>query len=112
MAKFNLGKFTDKAKELVDKNSDKIVSSVDKVTDKVDQKTKGKYHDKLQKVDGLTAKLDKKGAAAAEGEAVEGAVAGEATPTDAAAPPPAPTTPPPAPSTTEAAAPPSFPEPS
>lgn len=72
MAKFNLGKITDKAKDFVDKNSDKIVSGVDKVTDKVDQKTKGKYRDKLQKVDSLTAKLDKKGAAATDDDTTPG----------------------------------------
>jgi hypothetical protein len=64
MAKLNFSKFAEKAKELVDKNGDKIASSVDKVTDKIDERTKGKYRDKLQKVDDLSAKLDKTGAAA------------------------------------------------
>jgi MT0933-like antitoxin protein len=59
VAKFNLTKLTSKAKELVDKNGDKIASSVDKVTTKIDEKTKGKYHDKLEKVDSAAAKLDK-----------------------------------------------------
>jgi hypothetical protein len=40
-----------KAKDLAAKNSDKITGAVDKATDFVDKKTKGKYAEKLQKVD-------------------------------------------------------------
>jgi hypothetical protein len=104
MAKFNLTKLTSKAKEIVDKKGDKIASGVDKVTDKIDQKTKGKYHDKLEKVDNAAAKLDKtqKGATEASGAADDGQ------PTDptvtAAEPAPAPAA--------DADQPASFPEPS
>jgi hypothetical protein len=55
----NLGKLAKKAKDLADKQGDKISKAVDKTTDLVDKKTKGKYSDKLEKVDGLAAKLDK-----------------------------------------------------
>jgi hypothetical protein len=40
-----------KAKELASEHGDQIVKGVDKATDMVDDKTKGKYSDKLQKVD-------------------------------------------------------------
>jgi len=85
MAKFNLTKLTSKAKEIVDKKGDKIASGVDKVTDKIDQKTKGKYHDKLEKLDNAAAKLDKteKGAT----EAAADAEPADATDTVAAAEP-------------------------
>lgn len=56
----NLGKLAKKAKDLADKQGDKISGAVDKATDMVDKKTKGKYSDKLDKVDELAAKLDKK----------------------------------------------------
>lgn len=59
--KDTLSKFTGKAKGVVDKSGDKIAGGVDKVTDKIDEKTHGKYHDKLEKVDNLAAKLDKTG---------------------------------------------------
>jgi hypothetical protein len=55
----NLGKLAKKAKEIADKQGDKIAGAVDKATDVVDKKTKGKYTDKLDKVDGLAKKLDK-----------------------------------------------------
>ena len=55
----NLGKLAQKAKNLVDKNGDKIATGVGKATDFVDKKTKGKHHDKLEKIDDLAAKLDK-----------------------------------------------------
>ncbi len=48
-----------KAKEVVDKRGDKIASGVDKATDFVDKKTKGRHHDKLQKVDDAADELDK-----------------------------------------------------
>ena len=55
----DLGKLAKKAKQLVDKNGERIAGGVDKATDFVDKKTKGKHHDKLEKVDGLASKLDK-----------------------------------------------------
>jgi len=61
--KDNLGKIAGKAKVVAEKSGDKIASGVDKATDKIDKKTGGKYHDKLEKVDKLTAKLDKDKAA-------------------------------------------------
>jgi hypothetical protein len=45
------------AKQFALKNKDKIAAGVEKATDTIDKKTHGKYHDKLQKVDGATAKL-------------------------------------------------------
>jgi hypothetical protein len=57
--KDNLNKLADKAKDVADKSGDKIAAGVDKVTDKIDEKTGGKYHDKLEKVDELASKLDK-----------------------------------------------------
>lgn len=47
------------AKELVDKNGDKIAAGVNKATDLVDKKTKGKHHQKLVKIDDMARKLDK-----------------------------------------------------
>jgi hypothetical protein len=87
--KENLGKFAGKAKVVAEKSGDKIASGVDKATDKIDKKTGGKYHDKLEKVDKLTSKLDKdKNAAPPQGtgltdiapEAVEPETGGDATP--------------------------------
>ena len=54
-----LGRLAKKAKEMADKHGDKIASAVDKTTDKIDKKTKGKYTEKLIKVDDLAAKLEK-----------------------------------------------------
>lgn len=71
--KDNLGKITETAKNIVEKSGDKIAEGVDKVTDKIDEKTGGKYHDKLEKVDALASKLDKdKGEGDAEAPAAEG----------------------------------------
>ena len=56
----NLGKLAKKAKQLADEQGDKLAAAVDKTTDVVDKKTKGKYTDKLNKVDDLAKKLDKK----------------------------------------------------
>ena len=56
----NLGKLAKKAKQVADKQGDKIASAVDKATDAVDKKTKGKYSDKLDKLDAAAKKLDKK----------------------------------------------------
>ena len=55
----NLGKLAKKVKGVVDTKGDKIAAGVGKATDFVDKKTKGKYADKLQKVDDLAEKLDK-----------------------------------------------------
>jgi hypothetical protein len=90
MAKFNLSKITSKAKDLVDKNGDKIAGGVDKVTNKIDAKTKGKYHDKLEKVDAAAAKLDKsaKPTDGEQGEAADAAPEAAAAPSPAATPDP------------------------
>jgi len=45
------------AKKFALKNKEKIAAGVDKATDTIDKKTSGKYHDKLEKVDGATAKF-------------------------------------------------------
>ena len=82
--KDNLGKIAGKAKVVAEKSGDKIASGVDKATDKIDQKTGGKYKDKLDKVDKLTAKLDKSADATQAG--APDAVAPEVGATDAVAP--------------------------
>lgn len=43
-------------KKLAEDNSDKITDTVGKVTDKVDQQTKGKHRDKLDKIEGAVEK--------------------------------------------------------
>ena len=55
----NLGKLAKKARHLADTQGDKIAAAVDKTTDVVDRKTKGKYSDKLKKLDDAAKKLDK-----------------------------------------------------
>ncbi|MGW0180982.1 antitoxin [Nocardia sp. NPDC003345] len=45
----NLKNLVGKGQEVAAKNSDKINQAVDKAGDFVDQKTKGKYSDKIQK---------------------------------------------------------------
>jgi hypothetical protein len=55
----DFGKLAKKAKGFVDANGDKIAKGVDKVTDVIDDKTKGKYKDKLAKVDDAAEQLDK-----------------------------------------------------
>ena len=57
----DFGKLAKRAKGLADTHGDKIAKGVDKATDAVDQRTKGKYKDKLAKVDGMARKLDKTG---------------------------------------------------
>lgn len=47
----------DKAKALAEKNAGKIAQGVDKATDAVNKKTKGKYADKLRKVDAAASKF-------------------------------------------------------
>ena len=49
-----------KAKRLAEKNAEKIAKGVDKATDTVNKKTKGKYADKLQKVDEAANKFARK----------------------------------------------------
>jgi hypothetical protein len=61
------------AKKFAMKNKEKIATGVDKATDAIDKKTHGKYHDKLEKVDGATAKFAGKPKDAAESTA-EGSV--------------------------------------
>lgn len=61
----NLGKLAKTVKKVVDSKGDKIAAGVDKATDFVDKKTKGKFHDKLEKVDAAAGKLDKTTARAA-----------------------------------------------
>lgn len=55
----NLGRLTKTVKKVVDTKGDKIAAGVDKATTFVDKKTKGKYRDKLEKVDGMAQKLDR-----------------------------------------------------
>lgn len=43
--------FLDKAKDMISKNPSKIVEGVDKATDMIDEKTGGKFADKLDKID-------------------------------------------------------------
>lgn len=62
-----LSRLTRMAKDLVDKNGDKIAAGVTKATDLVDKKTKGKHHAKLRKIDDLARNLDK-GAGGREGD--------------------------------------------
>jgi hypothetical protein len=45
------------AKQFALKNKERIAAGVEKATDTIDKKTHGKYHDKLEKVDGATAKF-------------------------------------------------------
>jgi MT0933-like antitoxin protein len=42
--------FLDKVKNLLSKNADKVDTAIDKAGDIVDQKTQGKYADKVDKV--------------------------------------------------------------
>lgn len=58
-AKQKLGDVGDKAKGLAADNREKIESAVDKTTTFVDKKTKGKHHEKLERVSGKAkAKLE------------------------------------------------------
>ena len=69
-----LNKLTGKAKGVAEKSGDKIAGGVDKVTDKLDEKTGGKYHDKLEKIDGLASKLESKEGVDEVAEKVEDAI--------------------------------------
>lgn len=53
----NLRRFAPKAKQLAEDNADKISENVDKVTDKINERTGGKYRDKLDKVDDAAKKF-------------------------------------------------------
>ncbi len=58
--KLKKNKIAGKAADIAAKSGDKIAAGVDKATDMVDKKTGGKYHDKLEKVDGAVGKaMDK-----------------------------------------------------
>ena len=73
------------AKKFALKNKEKIAAGVDKATDTIDKKTHGKYHDKLEKVDGATAKFagKPKDAATTTDDTAAAAPAPEATETGA-----------------------------
>ncbi len=52
--------FLDKLKNLASKNADKVETAIDKAGDIVDQKTQGKYADKVDKVqDAVKKAVDK-----------------------------------------------------
>lgn len=52
----------DKAKDLLAKNADKVETAIDKAADVVDNKTQGKYTDKVNKVQDAAKKaVDKSG---------------------------------------------------
>ena len=74
------------AKKFAMKNKEKIATGVDKATDAIDKKTHGKYHDKLEKVDGATAKFagKPKDAAAGAETTTDGGVGSPAAETEAA----------------------------
>ncbi len=51
------GKVGDKVGDVAHKVGDKVAEGVDKTTDFIDDKTGGKMHDALEKVDGVADKL-------------------------------------------------------
>ena len=53
-------KNSEKIKQLAEDNADKITDTVGKVTEKIDEQTKGKHRDKLDKVEGAVEKALKK----------------------------------------------------
>lgn len=57
----NLGKLPKSVRKVVDAKGDKIAAGVGKATEFVDKKTKGRFHDKLEKVDDAAQRLDKTG---------------------------------------------------
>ena len=69
----------DKAKALAEKNAGKIAKGVDKATDAVNKKTKGKYADKLQKVDDAATKFARQSGAATTDTGAPGTTAAEPT---------------------------------
>ena len=66
-------KLAKQAKGLVKEHGDQIAKAVDKATDVVDDKTKGKYADQLEKVDQAAERLDRSGRGAAKGAGSNGA---------------------------------------
>ncbi|AEK91407.1 Hypothetical protein CpMEX30_0075 [Corynebacterium pseudotuberculosis] len=59
--KENLMDILNKAKELLDQNADKVKDAVEKVGDLVDEKTDGKFADKVDQVqEAVKKKLDEK----------------------------------------------------
>ncbi|MFP5488628.1 MAG: antitoxin [Acidimicrobiia bacterium] len=65
----------DKIKGLAEKNAPKIAQGVDKATDVVNKKTKGKFADKLNKVDEAAHKFARQSSSNAPAEAQPGATA-------------------------------------
>jgi len=63
--------FLDKAKAMIAKDPKKIVDGIDKATDMIDDKTGGKYSDKLNKIDETVA--DKLGGNMTIEDTVDGA---------------------------------------
>jgi predicted phage gp36 major capsid-like protein len=57
----NLGRLAKQVKRVTDDHGDKIAQAVDKATTAVDDRTNGRYKDKLSKVDEMARKLDKTG---------------------------------------------------
>jgi antitoxin protein of toxin-antitoxin system len=53
--------FLDKVKDLLSKNKDKVDTAIDKAGDIADQKTQGKYTDKIDKVQDAAKKAVDKG---------------------------------------------------
>ena len=80
----------EKAAELADQNRDKVAGALDKATHVIDEKTDGKYHDKVAKATGAVAKgvdkLAEQGKAAGHPAAAAAAGAGEPTTPDVPAP--------------------------
>ena len=69
----------EKAAELADQNRDKVTGVLDKATQAIDEKTDGKYHDKVAKATGAVSKgVDK---IAEQGKAAGAAGAGAGDPT-------------------------------
>lgn len=64
--------FLNKAKAMISKDPKKILDGIDKATDLIDEKTGGKYSDKLNKIDEAAA--DKLGGNMNIEDAVDGAV--------------------------------------
>lgn len=55
--KFRKNPVVEKVGDVAESAGDKIADGVDKATDFIDDKTGGKVHDQLEKVDGLADKL-------------------------------------------------------
>ncbi|MGW4056217.1 antitoxin [Streptomyces sp. NPDC004779] len=86
--KAKLGPAKDKVSDLAQQHGDKIDHGLDKAAKVVDEKTKGKYSDKIQSGTGKAKEaLDR------IGHKEDGKPAGEGTSVDGTPPPPAPPTP-------------------